>query len=70
VNFYRVLSESIVESVKTAGAAVDRLGRPKRENRAVAGPRGWAEQFSAASLDDHRARGTVDALYRAAMVRL
>jgi hypothetical protein len=70
VNLYRVLGASIAESVNAVGTAVRGLGQPTGSNDAGASPSGWADQFSAASLDDHRARRTVDALYRGAMVRL
>lgn len=70
VNIYRVLGLSIAESVNAVGAAVRGLGQSTGANEFVVPAEGWTDQFSDASLDDLRARRTVDALYRGATVRL
>jgi hypothetical protein len=70
VNLYRVLGESIAESVNAVGAAVRSLSLSSGPSGTATSADGWADQFSAASLDDRRARRTVEALFRAATVRL
>lgn len=70
MNIYRVLGLSIAESVNAVGVAVRGLGQSNGAHAIAAPAEGWSDQFSDASLDDRRARRTVDALYRAATVRL
>lgn len=70
MNLYRVLGESIAESVNAVGAAVRDLRQSAATNGSAITTDAWSDQFSAASLNDRRARRTVDALYRAATVRL
>lgn len=70
MNIYRVLGTAIAESVGAVGTAVRHLGDAPPATLSVQPQSGWSDQFSDASLDQCRARRTVDALYRGATVRI
>ncbi len=70
MNIYRVLGSAIAESVGAVGTAVRHLGDTPSAVGHDGVSSGWIDQFSDASLDDRRARRTVDALYRGATVRI
>jgi hypothetical protein len=67
VNLYQILGAAIADSMHSAVGALHVFGAgqtiPDRSRV------GWHEQFSAASLDERRARRTADAMFRGATVR-
>lgn len=71
MNVYQVLGHAIAESVHSVGTALRGLAAtPVTPTSARQGSDNWVDQFSPASLHQRTARRQVDALYRAATVRL
>jgi hypothetical protein len=67
VNLYQILGAAIADSMHSAVGALHVFGadQPVSHRSRV----GWHEQFSAASLDERRARRTADAMFRGPTVR-
>lgn len=65
---FQMLGHAIADSVQSVGSAFHLFptGADVGATRSI----DWSGQFSAASLDERRARRTVNALYRGATVRL
>lgn len=70
MTIYQMLGHAIAGSVQSVGSAFRLFPTAADAGAGAARSTDWPGQFSAASLDERRARRTVNALYRGATVRL